>query len=506
MRLKAFSIENFRSYKERVTILFDKINIFVGQNDIGKSTILEALEIFLTEKNPMVKIDKEDVNKHALKEANLDTVLSAVFDELPSELIIDVAASTTLKQEYLLNHDGDLEIVKKFSNGSSEKVFVRAFHPNNPKCADLLLLKQAELKKLLTDEMVCNDKTKNAEIRKAIWAFYSDSLDFKDTDIELAKIESKNTWDQIKKYLPLFALFQSDRKNSDGDSEVQNPLKFAVQEILRDEKLSQALNLIATEVENKLQDVAERTLKKLKEMNPEIANQLSPVIPKAESLKWVDVFKSVSIATDDDILINKRGSGVKRLILLNFFRAEAERRRTESNVPDIIYAIEEPETSQHPKHQRMLISALKALATSVRTQVLMTTHSPGIIKMMEFSDIRLFKMGNPKEVVGIEKRELPYPSLNEINFLAFGESDEEYHDELYGHIELSGWLDEFKVRKPVRVYNRDKQGKQVVEQKVLSEYIRHQIHHPENIDNPRYSLEELQASINEMRSFLSTKK
>jgi predicted ATP-dependent endonuclease of OLD family len=293
--------------------------------------------------------------------------------------------------------------------------------------------------------MVCNDKTKNAEIRKAIWAFYSDSLDLKDTDIELAKIESKNTWDQIKKYLPLFALFQSDRKNSDGDSEVQNPLKFAVQEILKDEKLSQALNLIATEVENKLQDVAERTLQKLKEMNPEIANQLSPVIPKTESLKWVDVFKSVSIATDDDIPINKRGSGVKRLILLNFFRAEAERRRTESNVPDIIYAIEEPETSQHPKHQRMLISALKALASSVRTQVLMTTHSPGIVKMMEFSDIRLFKMGNPKEVVGIEKRELPYPSLNEINFLAFSESNEEYHDELYGHIELIGWLDEFNI-------------------------------------------------------------
>ena len=64
-------------------------------------------------------------------------------------------------------------------------------------------------------------------------------------------------------------------------------------------------------------------------MNPDVANCLNPVIPSSDCLKWVDVFKSVSIAGDEDIPINKRGSGIKRLILLNFFRAEAERRRAE---------------------------------------------------------------------------------------------------------------------------------------------------------------------------------
>ena len=41
------------------------------------------------------------------------------------------------------------------------------------------------------------------------------------------------------------------------------------------------------------------------------------------------------------------------------------------------------------------------------------------------------------------------------------------------------------------------------EQKVLTEYIRHQIHHPENHLNARYTLEELQQSIEEMRQFIS---
>lgn len=79
-------------------------------------------------------------------------------------------------------------------------------------------------------------------------------------------------------------------------------------------------------VENKLQEVSDRTLEKLREMNPDIANRLNPVIRSAQSLKRVVVFKSVSISGDNDIPINKN-SDIKRLILLNFFRAEAERRK-----------------------------------------------------------------------------------------------------------------------------------------------------------------------------------
>ena len=129
-------------------------------------------------------------------------------------------------------------------------------------------------------------------------------------------------------------------------------MKLAVAEILKDNELRENLNKVAQEVEKKLIEVSNKTLEKLNEMNPEIAESLTPIIPSPESLKWVDVFKSVSITGDQDIPINKRGSGVKRLILLNFFRAEAERRQKETNVPSIIYAIEEPETSQHPNHQR----------------------------------------------------------------------------------------------------------------------------------------------------------
>src|SRR5690554_622553 len=507
MKIEKLILSNFRSYKDEISIDFDDLNVFVGKNDIGKSTILEALDIFFNEGKGIIKIDKDDINKQAKAEGNSEIKIGVIFGDLPAELTIDTTNPTRLEDEHLLNQEGKLVVIKRYPNAGKEKVFVKAYHPTNASCSELLLKKQADLKKLLTNEMVCEDKTKNSEIRKAIWGFYSESLELQEIEIELAKIDAKNTWDQLKAYLPLYSLFQSDRKNSDGDNEIQNPMKLAVQEILKDQGLMNSLNQVAVEVEKKLKEVADQTLEKLNEMNPEIANSLNPIIPSPESLKWVDVFKSVSITGDEDIPINKRGSGVKRLVLLNFFRAEAERRKTESNVPDIIYAIEEPETSQHPSHQRKLIEAFIELSKADNTQVLLTTHSPSIVKMLQFDHLKLIKSEQSKEVVSVERNELPYPSLNEVNFLAFGESNDEYHNELYGFIESEELLADYKDGKETIEYIRIKRnGDLMQEQKIVSEYIRHQIHHPENTNNARYTDEQLQTSINDMRVFIEAQR
>jgi len=506
MRIEKVIISNFRSYKDQIEIDINDMNVFVGKNDIGKSTVLEALDMFFNEGKGVVKFDREDLNKQALAEDDLDIKIGVVFSELPSTLTIDTSNQTTLQDEYLLNSEGYLEVHKKYPNGGKEKVFVIANHPTNPACADLLLKKQTDLKRLLTDDMSCEDKTKNSEIRKAIWSHHESNLSLQNIEIETTKEEAKNIWEQLKKELPMYALFQSDRKNSDGDSEIQDPMKIAVQDILKDPALTSQLNNVAVEVKRKLDAVANNTLEKLKEMNPEIADTLVPITPKPESLKWADVFKSVSISSDDDIPINKRGSGVKRLVLLNFFRAEAERRKLEESTTDIIYAIEEPETSQHLNHQRKLIEAFVELAESDNTQILLTTHSSAIVKMLQFEHLKLIRNNPDKSIENIEPSELPYPSLSEVNYLAFGESDSDYHNELYGFIESEGWLGEYKQGKPTVQYIRLFQdGTTKNEQKIKSEYIRHLIHHPENTHNTPYEHDDLQYSINDMREFIQQK-
>ena len=505
MKIKTVKIKNFRSYKDEVSVEFEDLNVFVGKNDVGKSTVLEALDIFFNESKAISKIEKEDINKQCFLEGDTNIVISVAFDDVPTKIVIDSSNETSLDSEYLLNSDGKLEIVKTFPNAGKEKVAILANHPANPNCSDLMLKKQKELQSIIKKESIqCLDEKKNAEMRKAIWNHYSTDLNLQETEIEVSKEDAKNIWDQIKKYMPMFTLFQSDRKNSDGDSEIQDPMKLAVQEMLKDSAIQTTLDEVAEKVESKLEEVANRTLEKLKEMNPEIANTLKPVFPSVENLKWAEVFKSVSISGDDDILINKRGSGVKRLVLLNFFRAEAERRREEKNVPDIIYAIEEPETSQHPNYQRKLIEAFIELTKTPNTQIILTTHSPSIVKMLDFCHLKLIKdEDGRKKIVSVEKNNLPYPSLNEVNFMAFGESDEEYHNELYGYIESECKLNKYKQGKSTRSYERkNEDGSTKTEQKILSEYIRHLIHHPENKCNPPFTSEELQKSISEMREFI----
>ena len=435
MKISKMKIKNFRAYRDETTIDLNDLTVFVGKNDVGKSTILEALDMFFNEGKGSIKIENSDINKQCQDNNDTDVIISVTFEDLPRKIRIDHTNETTLEDEYLLDSDGKLEIVKTYPNAGKEKVAIKANHPSNPDCADMLLKKQSELRKIIESRAIsCTDKNKNAVMRKAIWEHHRNELDLQEVKIDATKEDARNIWEQLKNDMPLYSLFQSDRKNSDGDSEIQDPMKLAVQEILRNEELKSTLDGVAQQIKDKLEKVADNTLEKLNEMNPEIANSLKPVIPSTESLKWAEVFRNVTISDDEDIPINKRGSGTKRLVLLNFFRAEAERRTAEKGVPGIIYAIEEPETSQHPDHQEKLIKAFIELSKSNNTQIILTTHSPAIVKLLEFEHLKsvVKTENNDQQIQIITAKEncLPRPSLNEINFLAFEQGDEDYHNEL----------------------------------------------------------------------------
>lgn len=502
MKIQTVRIKGFRGYSKEITVEVADLLVLVGKNDVGKSTVLEALDVFFNDGKGAVKLDKDDINKDNLN-AGDDTIEIAVeFTELPDSLVIDSTNETTLADEYLLTESGTLLVKKRYAKARAAKVFICAHHPTSELCSELLLKKNAELKQMLDEQSIeCPDRTRNSEIRRAIWAG-QDNLALAGVEIEVAKSDAKNIWDQLKSYMPLFSLFQADRKNSDGDSEVQNPMRLAVREILGDPTIKSALTDVADTVKTRLDEVAAQTLAKLGELNSDIASSLNPRIPEHGSLKWSDVFKSVSIAGDEEIPINKRGSGVKRLILISFFRAEAERRQRDSGLPSVVYAIEEPETSQHPDHQRALITALIALSGAANTQILLTTHSPEIVKQLQFDHLLLISGQEPDEITKVREQELPYPSLNEVNFAAFDEPSVEYHNELYGYLEAEGEWANYTNGKPTFAYNRLRANGTTTQQVVLTEYIRHQIHHPENTHNTQYTPQQLRQSIEDMRAHI----
>lgn len=109
MKLHQLKLKNFRSYQKEVCIDFENLTTFVGKNDAGKSTILEALEIFFN--NKIVACEREDLS---IDHDNENIEITCVFSNFPDSLIIDSSVSTTLKSEFLLNNEGYLEIKKVF--------------------------------------------------------------------------------------------------------------------------------------------------------------------------------------------------------------------------------------------------------------------------------------------------------------------------------------------------------------------------------------------------------
>jgi putative ATP-dependent endonuclease of OLD family len=386
MKLIEIKIKNFRGYRAETSIKVDGFTVLVGRNDAGKSSILDALNIFFNES----EIERDDACSHG--DAN-DVQITCVFSDLPEDIVLDEQHPTTLEKEYLTRSDGCLEICRVYSctgaKGKQVRIFAKAKHPITPGYNDLLGLKIKDLKTRAKDMEVdlsgVNSSIKT-DLRKALWS-QAKSLDFELLEVDLTLESGKTAWEQIQAKLPLYALFKSDRASTDQDQEAQDPMKAVIKETVRQHEAQ--LNGLIERVKSELEIVAQKTVEKIQEMSPELAKTLSPQV---KNKNWDTLF-SVSLTGDDGISINKRGSGTRRLVLLNFFRAKAENASANKS-SGIIYAVEEPETSQHPNHQLMLLDAFQELTTEGQTQVILTTHTPTLARKARRDSLRLIKSVN----------------------------------------------------------------------------------------------------------------
>jgi predicted ATP-dependent endonuclease of OLD family len=383
MRLKSVAIKGFRPFKDEISLPIDDLTVFIGKNDVGKSSILEALGIFF--ECDAVKIDAKDCNiysdDHIIE-------ITCEFDNFPQQIVLDADAQTSFADEYLLTRSETLKIKKRYDlSGSKPKsdIFICAYHPTAVDYNDLLTLTNSQLKERIKKLGVSQegiDLRFNPHLRRAIWSSCPD-LQTSEVEIPVNKEDAKRIWEQVSKLLPVYALFKSDRPSQDTDDEVQDPMKLAINAAIAE--VQPELDRITEIVKQKAEEIAKSTHAQLKRIDPQLASELRPVF-KSDP-KWSSIF-SLSLNTDDGIPLNKRGSGVRRMVLLSFFRAEAERRRNEQSRYSLIYAIEEPETSQHPANQKLLLDALQELSEEDGCQVLLTTHSPGFANMLPLESLR----------------------------------------------------------------------------------------------------------------------
>lgn len=319
-------------------------------------------------------------------------VMTAWFEELPDKVVLETV-ETSLQDEFLVNANGQLEIKQIFSGASlGMKMYLVANMPDDIDVTGIHGLKITQLrdkfKDILPDSV---DKTRSTDIRKWVLNNSKQTHNLVEVEADISGIDKKLE-SAILNELPMYQLFKSDRENSDGDAEVQSPIKAIVKATLSENvAVNNQLNQIFEEVQQKVADRVDNILTLMKDMNIDVTNSLSAHF---DSPKWDSIFKS-SIDTDNNIALNKRGSGIRRLILLNFFRSEAEARiRNDGKKKSIIYAFEEPETALHPRYQDMLISSFLSMSEADDTQILITTHSPAVAKKVPANGVRLVQKEN----------------------------------------------------------------------------------------------------------------
>lgn len=395
MKLIKIKLKNFRCYQIEQEVLLEDLTAIIGKNDIGKSAILEALDGFFND-----SVDQSDLSTNA----DGNTIeLTCFFDNIPSRVVLDSSVESSPIDEGILNASNQLEVKKLFTFGNrkSTSIYLNAYHPSDSRLTNLLSMKTNPLKTAAREYGVVLDGVdlrKNPPLREAIRNHIGGERELIELKVDGSVDNEDNlkaVWSSLKKLLPIYSLFKSDKTFDDKDGDIKDPLQSAINEALALPEIQALLGEIEVKVKEYSTDIADRTIEKLKNFDEGISERLKSEFNKDPN--YSKVF-DLTLLNENNIPLNKRGSGIRRLVVLSFFQAQAERRKAEKDAPAIIYAIEEPETSQHPNHQTMIISALSELSKQENVQVFFTTHSANLVREIPVESLRFISIDEDEQI------------------------------------------------------------------------------------------------------------
>lgn len=482
MFIKSLKVENFKGYADTDNFLEFSIpngekgsglNILIGENNCGKSTILEAID-FLRNGT------KKEIN--TIKYKNKDGIH---LNDATVELVFV----------------GKIEkVIEEFSQDNKKSVFKNKIY----KCDQ-----NNEYLKL----------KRNTEDLKIIYLWENDHQKFENVsglDSPLRRLFETNF---------IWADTNPNDEASFGSTTICGML---LSEIVKSHKETEEFK----EFNKKFHDIFNSENSELRKSLSEIEEKLNNVLKvqfgealiqfQFDELKSESYFKNSSIMIDDGIKVpmTEKGHGMQRSVALALLQVYSEVMAFDENqgiTKPFYLFIDEPEICLHPKGQQKLFEAL--LEISKYRQVFVSTHSPYFLSSPYLKNIGLYIFKKSDHKNSIEAAKLNYlfpwsPTWGELNFKAYDLPTVDLHNELYGYLQdkskkynekaFEEWLVENDISKN-KVWAREINGAVKSSYPVtLMTFIRNHIHHPENLTMKSncYTSEELQLSINQMISLI----
>lgn len=538
MKIKKIILDNFRAFKH-AEIDFSNFNCIIGKNDTGKSTILAALEWFFDPKKELNENDfsaagfdwYECENPSFYDEATEETYQGETYKKfIYDDLYISVdiyfndtnIPNNTEESEFIfgkdyLSKDGDI-CIRKWMCHPYKDLYCPYVEKQVGYCVNKHYFEKVGkiLSDCTFDELMSlyNGIGKNAdELCKNLHQFEKECKE-KKRGVLFSAIQSKIRAEKVKikeqicselhNYYDSIGEKKCDEQWMDFDNidQIESRLGLAFPKyVLYTSKtpIKDYLNLLLTpynakRVYKSIEEAKVYTAKKLSEqLNLDSTNEHLYI----KENEKIDLFTSNSLIFKQNDLplsipLKNRGEGLQLKIKNAVFRLLTELQSNSQN--NTFLAFEEPETHLHPSAQLEMYETIKALSDNPRYQVIITTHSPFIVKELAKDGIEPIvvnqKEGSKESEIGQKSdRVLPYVSMNEYIYIAFDEPSIEYHIELYGYLqnrlnknvqEIDNWLKSSGVVKHTHLFNwfDTNRLEKTKDKKSLPYCVRNNIDHP----------------------------
>lgn len=364
MRIKRFTVKNYKSLKEVTIDNLSDLTVFVGPNDCGKSNILKAMEFFFNW-----------VDSNEIKDSKASGSGGSIFQfEYQSRdmRICHKCEPCTIEMTAVLEIDQELT---QFFPEVKIEVFEKARRPVAIYSRNYLS-NQVSISSIISVE---EGNIVKGDVKKIAWG----------TLYLLRETGSPDNMLHTKQDGGYTYVHHPDQTNIPQEFIESVRGKFVLIPALRgwdrEERTTTAALPSGRGIPSDLMRLEKDTSVGKKDVFEKIQKDMTYMFPDYKNTSSMEEGPNLVDVYFDKYPSSNVGEGVKKFFMLCY--------GLESN-PDCIFGIEEPEIHFHPEQQRQLYDFLAD--RSKTTQLFMTTHSPMIAARTPISNLHLVNIDGEK--------------------------------------------------------------------------------------------------------------